>query len=642
MTPRALNTLLLAACLALTLGIQLDWLIGVQLQGYIAVGNATTKFSTATMLQFIAVGLLSEISGKRRTAHVRLLGALVSAFALTFLLGFGTSGMVLLRAPSPATSAMCLLLGLTLILRNEGDRTSTGAALTGGVALLISFSGLFAWLTEPQLVPQLGPFSTMGIVTVVIGMVLGSIVLINDPGIPVGALLRHAGAAGQLFRRSMLAFFVLVVALGTYMRVHPGSDSNALLTYVFVALAIAVGAGFTGVVLLVQHLSRAEHASAVAVTAREASDAFADRVLSAVPNAILVVNEDGLIARANSHPGKLFHTSAANLVHMTVDELLPTESRTDHRQLRNEYNLRPTAREMGKGRLLRAQRLDGTTFPVEVGLNPLAAGTNKFTVVSIIDLTERIATELQLRAHADALERSNTELERFAFVASHDLKEPLRAVEGFSVMLRDECSAELGDRGNKWVVQIVDGAQRMRNLIDDLLLLSRVRTQELRFQPVDMNKLVHRVLEDFAQQLRQQHAALTVQNLPSVTGDAGMLQRLIGNLVSNALKYRSDQQPRISISCCCANDYWQFDVADNGMGIDEKFFQTIFEVFKRLHGRGKIEGTGMGLSICQSIVERHGGRIWVTSVAGIGSTFHFTLPTTASTISVKINEQDQP
>lgn len=622
--------LLLLGCIALMLCVQLDWLTGGKLQALIAIGNASTKFSTATMLEFAAIGLLLSQPGSRHAHLARMVGAVVSAIAITYLVRIAPPASTLLQAPSPATSAMCLLLGINLVLRDEADRVWTGAALTAGLAALIAISGMFAWLTDPRMIPQLGPFASMGIVTVVIGLLLGTIALVSDPRIPLGLLLRDTGKAGKLFRRALVILLLLIAVLATLTRARPTADTSTLLTYVFVDFALVVGAGIAGLALLVQHLSRAEHATTIARNAREASEAFADRVLSAVPNAILVVSLDGVIVRANSHAGKLFNYSPAEMVGLSVDTLLPVEVRDRHRQYRAEYSLQPTAREMGKGRLLRALRADGTTFPVEVGLNPLSAADIDYIVVSIIDLTERMTYETQLKEHAEALERSNTELERFAFVASHDLKEPLRAVEGFSILLRDEYARTLDAKGGQWLNQVVTGAQRMRSLIDDLLLLSRVRTQEVRMEQVDLEKLLEEVIADCSASLQETGATVSCLALPEVYGDPGLLQRLFGNLLSNAIKYRSERPPHIEISAKRVDGFCHIDVADNGIGIDEKYYETIFEVFKRLHGRGKIEGTGMGLAICRSIVKRHGGHIRVSSVSGEGSTFQLTLPADAA------------
>lgn len=238
------------------------------------------------------------------------------------------------------------------------------------------------------------------------------------------------------------------------------------------------------------------------------------------------------------------------------------------------------------------------------------------------DITHR--GELERRA-AD-LERSNEELERFAYVASHDLSEPLRMVSGFVSLLQSRYADRLDDDAGEFMRYIVDGVERMQALIRDLLSYSRVGRAELEHEPVAMGPLVQRVLEGMQTSIDETDATIEVGDLPTVRGDASQLVQLVQNLVVNALKFTGGEPPVVRITAARDGDEWAFAVADEGIGIDPEFDERIFQVFQRLHAPNEYPGTGVGLAICRAIAERHGGRIWVESTPGEGSVFRFTLP----------------
>lgn len=248
------------------------------------------------------------------------------------------------------------------------------------------------------------------------------------------------------------------------------------------------------------------------------------------------------------------------------------------------------------------------------------------------DITERKQAELDLQELNRNLERramelkaSNAELERFAYVASHDLQEPLRMVTSFLGLLQKKIGGQLDDTSKTYIHYAVDGAERMKGLIRDLLQFSRLGTSRESFAAVDLDELMKHVLQVYELPVRESEAQIQVTPLPVVTGDKTQLQQLLQNLIGNALKYRSNQTPVIKVGCTEKEKEWEFCVSDNGIGIDPKYFDKIFVLFQRLHQKSEFGGNGIGLSICKKIVERHGGRIWVQSRPGNGSTFYFTL-----------------
>jgi len=225
------------------------------------------------------------------------------------------------------------------------------------------------------------------------------------------------------------------------------------------------------------------------------------------------------------------------------------------------------------------------------------------------------------------LARSNAELEQFAYIASHDLLEPLRMVSGFTQLLAKRYKGKLDKDANDFISYIVDGATRMQKMIDDLLEYSRVGRRGKPFERTDLEAVLNQTLTNLKVSIEQNNAAVTHDPLPAVMADATQMVQLFQNLISNAIKFRkTDEPPRIRILAERKGDEWIFSVRDNGIGIAPEFMGRLFQVFARGHAASEYPGTGIGLAICKRIVERHGGRIWAESEPGKGSTFYFTIP----------------
>jgi PAS domain S-box-containing protein len=239
------------------------------------------------------------------------------------------------------------------------------------------------------------------------------------------------------------------------------------------------------------------------------------------------------------------------------------------------------------------------------------------------DITERKRVEENLRL-------SNVELEQFAYVASHDLQEPLRVISGFLQLLQHRYAGKLGSDADEYIRYAVDGAGRMRNLIRDLLEYSRVGRRGRPFAPTDCGAIMQTVIGNLQPAIVEKQGRVLCEPLPTVMGDSTELTQLFQNIIANAIKFRGPQPPEVRVSAQQREHEWVFRVHDNGIGIDPKDFQRIFIIFQRLHGPEEYPGTGIGLALCKKIVERHGGRIWVESTPGSGTTFHFTLPAESS------------
>jgi PAS domain S-box-containing protein len=255
-----------------------------------------------------------------------------------------------------------------------------------------------------------------------------------------------------------------------------------------------------------------------------------------------------------------------------------------------------------------------------------ANGKLRQIVVTFVDITQRRRAERQLQASAAELARSNKELEQFAYIASHDLQEPLRMVASYTQLLARRYRGRLDADADEFIRYAVDGANRMQTLISDLLAYSRVGTRSSPFQPADCNRVLGQALANLSVAIQESRAVVMNAELPTVMADESQLVQLFQNLIGNAIKFRSAEPPRVSISATLKDRAWEFAVCDNGIGFDPQYAERIFVIFQRLHNRQDYPGTGIGLAICKRIVERHGGCIWVVSEVGKGTTFYFTVP----------------
>jgi signal transduction histidine kinase len=242
------------------------------------------------------------------------------------------------------------------------------------------------------------------------------------------------------------------------------------------------------------------------------------------------------------------------------------------------------------------------------------------------EVVERRRAEETLAGITIELQRSNAELEQFAYVASHDLQEPLRLITGYSQLLAKRYHGRLDDTASEYIDFAVDGAKRMQELITDLLIYSRVGTRGKPYEAVDCELILVATLRSLTVAAEESSAKITHDPLPVIWGDAGQIGQLFQNLIGNSIKYCNTRAPEIHVSCQRDGDYWRFAVRDNGIGIDPRYADRVFVIFQRLHSKDEYPGTGIGLALCKKIIERHGGRIWLESQPGQGSIFYFTIP----------------
>jgi PAS domain S-box-containing protein len=346
-------------------------------------------------------------------------------------------------------------------------------------------------------------------------------------------------------------------------------------------------------------------------------------LLDAVGQAVIATHLDGSIIYWNRFAETLYGWSAPEVMGRNILEVTPTQATQEQAA---EILCRVKAGESWSGEFL-VQRRDGTVFPAMVTTSPIQ--DSKGVVNGIIgisaDITERRRSEEALSRHAKELARSNAELEQFAYVASHDLQEPLRMISLYTQLLARRYQGKLDADADEFIGYVIGGAGRMHQLINDLLTYSQVSSEAKQFKPTDCETVMRHVLADLRAKVEQLGAEVSYDRLPRVKADPSQLGLLFRNLIDNALKYHGQEPIRVHVTAEQRGREWLFSVRDNGIGIDPQYAERIFVIFQRLHNHSEYPGTGIGLAICRRVVERHGGGIWVESQLGQGATFRFTL-----------------
>jgi PAS domain S-box-containing protein len=349
-------------------------------------------------------------------------------------------------------------------------------------------------------------------------------------------------------------------------------------------------------------------------------------LLEAAPDGMVVVNQRGEIVLLNARAEKQFRYWRDELIGQKVKSIIPEGFAERLIADGTRTAAEALAQQIGTGIELTGRRKDGSEFPIEIMLSPLESAGEVLVTAAIRDITVRKEADANLVEKIEELNRSNEELEQFAYVASHDLQEPLRMVASYTQLLSKRYKGKLDSDADEFIAFAVDGANRMQRLIQDLLTYSRIGKMGFKMLDISSDHALQQALVNLRGAIEESGALVTYGVLPEVRADEVQLVQLFQNLVGNAIKYQGPGVPHIHISAVRNGaPKWIFSVQDDGLGIDSHYFERIFGMFQRLHQRDEFEGTGMGLAICKKIVERHGGNISVESKPGLGSTFHFEL-----------------
>jgi PAS domain S-box-containing protein len=353
------------------------------------------------------------------------------------------------------------------------------------------------------------------------------------------------------------------------------------------------------------------------ITAHKRVDRTLRALLESAPDAVVVVGPEGRIAFVNRQTEELFGHPRDHLLGRDFETLLPARLRAVGPDRVTAF-AEPDRRQTGAALELVGLRADGSEFPIEMTFSPLEAPEGVLVYAAIRDITERKLIDEELR-------RSNRDLEQFAYVASHDLSEPLRVIAGFTDLLARRYRGQLDTEADRFINFIVSGVERLQALIDDLLAYSRAGRGDIELQRVDTDALVREVLWSLEPQLTAKHVSVEVDKLPVVRAEPALLRQIFQNLISNAVKFCDSEEPRITVRAADVGEEWRFEIEDNGPGVDPRHAERVFEMFQRLHGR-EVAGSGMGLAIVKRLTERHGGRVWVMPASPRGSIFSFTIP----------------
>jgi PAS domain S-box-containing protein len=356
----------------------------------------------------------------------------------------------------------------------------------------------------------------------------------------------------------------------------------------------------------------------------KASENFLDSVVENLPNMLFVKDAETLrFVKFNKAGEELLGYSRRDLIGKSDYDFFPEKQAEffieKDRKVLASGKMEDISEELVNTKTKGIRTLETKKIPIYDD-----NGKPKYLLGISNDITDRKKTETELKLKSEELARSNAELEQFAYVASHDLQEPLRMVTSYVQLLEKRYKDKLDEDANEFIAFAVDGSNRMRTLIQSLLEYSRVNRIKP-FEPMNTNEVLEVVTHDLRDTINANHAKIVVNELPSIVGDQILIGQLFQNLISNAIKFKGKNDPEIIISGEKREEDFLFSVKDNGIGIDKEYSNKIFVIFQRLHTKDKYPGTGIGLAICKKIVERHGGEIWMDSELGKGSTFYFTI-----------------
>jgi len=357
------------------------------------------------------------------------------------------------------------------------------------------------------------------------------------------------------------------------------------------------------------------------------SEARMRAILDQAYNCFVAIDAKGVITDWNRQAELTFGWKREEVIgRLLAETIIPHEFREAHNRGMAHYKVSGEGPVLNRRIEITSLKRDGSTFPIELGIFPVHAGSDYSFCAFIADITERKAMLKQLEEQKAELARSNSELQRFAYVAAHDLREPLRTIVSYTSLLAADKNINHNMEAQENMGFIVDAGKRMQQLITDLLTYSRVEAMAKAFTETSCEKIVDQTLAELKTIIDENGGSITRGALPVVMADPSQLSQLFSNLIGNALKFRGAQPPVISITAKKEENNWLFSVKDNGIGIESEFSERVFQMFQRLHGMSEYQGTGIGLALCKKIVERHGGTIWFESQLGQGTEFLFTLP----------------
>ena len=559
------------------------------------------RMSPNTMLCFLLCGTAILMQASARLHRYKFMAGTLGIFVLVLA----------------ASALIGYMTGITIA--HGWGNLSRMALHTASGFLLIS-SGLCAYIWRVAGRPVIATIS------LAIPIMLGCTVLVIDLLAPLGVATSMMYAlvilCGLKFRHPYAVFVIASVTsfmtvIG-YFNVPLGEMASI---FVLANRLLAILAQWVVAFIVYFHKK--------AMDALEENSLQVEVALKNVFGAIITIDTTGIIQMFNPAAEKIFGYEAEEVIGKNIKVLMPEPYYSEHDKYISNYLTTGQAKIIGHGREVTGLRKDGTMFPMELGVSKAEIHGKPMFVGLLHDITARKEAEESVKIHVDALEQSNRELDEFAYIASHDLKEPLRGIYNYSSFLMEDYQDKLDEDGKSKLRTLMKLSQRLEVLIDSLLYFSRVGRSELSVKETDLAAVLEEVIFSLRPFCEETGAEIRVMaELPTMQCDSVRTGEVFRNLISNAIKYNDKEKKQVSVGYKKSpeGDYPVFYVQDNGIGIPEKHYESIFRIFKRLHGREKFNGgTGAGLTIARKIVERHGGHIWLESEEGKGTTFYFTL-----------------
>jgi len=355
-------------------------------------------------------------------------------------------------------------------------------------------------------------------------------------------------------------------------------------------------------------------------------------VMNTVLDGLIIIDNLGGIKAFNPSAVRIFGYKPEEVIGHNVRMLMPEPYCSEHDSYLHNYMSTKNAKVIGIGREVSGKRKNGEVFPMELGVNEMRLDNKLMYVGTVRDISERKSAEKKMQSYITALTHSNQELDDFAYIASHDLKEPLRGLSNNALFLKEDYQELLSEEGIKRINRMIYLCERMEQLVNDLLHFSRIGNQELAIKEIDLNSVIKDIIGMMETTLIEENAEILIPTkLPHIVCDTLRITEVFRNLITNAIKYNNKENKVVEIgfqevpSESLSNNYI-FYVKDNGIGIPEQYHSDIFRIFKRLNDEDdSVKGTGVGLTFVKKIIERHGGNIWLESKVGIGTTFNFTI-----------------
>lgn len=623
----------------LAFSVIIGWFLDIPVLKSIMPNYISMKLNTAICFIVMSTSLFLETFIKKRkiTIFLNISVALLCVFTYSqevFDYDLGIDQLIIVdedavsdKSPfpgrmSPITAILFTILAVGLTLQRYSRKFLLIIQYAFNFVTIMSIIALIGYLYNAPEFYTLSFLTSMAVHTSFGFFLLSIAVSLLKPHLGVVGVLT-GNRVGNIMARQLFSQICIVIFFFTYIRYlshkHQVVDTEfgtALLTISFLLVSLIIIWEAT------EKLNRKDDKK------RLAEEHFR-LVVESAPNAFIMSDSSGIIQLVNEQAEKMFGYDRDEFIGQKIELIVPNSLKSTHHNNRNSYHKAPSSRYFGEGSELYATRSDKTEFPVEIGLTPIRTENDTMVLASIIDITERKKQESIINQQMIELKIKNQEMEQFNYIASHDLQEPLRTLSNYIVLLEEDYPEQIDDEIKIHLKTMDNAISRMKLLVRSILDFGRLgRDKKLAY--INSKTIVDNVITDLGSLIDCTSATIIIDtDLPEFYGYEIELRQLFQNLINNALKFRKkDITAKINIGSVKPKDKketYEFYIKDNGIGIDSRYNNRIFEIFKRLNKESEFAGDGVGLANCKKIAEMHGGKIWVESTLGVGSTFKFTI-----------------